>query len=59
MKPNKASLAIIALICGIYVIGPDPFPILIDDIIVGLVGAANVLKLVSPSKKGTSPRLHD
>ena len=32
-----------------YVIGPDPLPFAIDDIIVGLIGAANFLRMI----KGT------
>lgn len=58
MKANKTSLAIVALVCGIYVIAPDPFPVAIDDIIVGLIGAANVLKLLRGSDND-NPQLHD
>lgn len=58
MKANKTSLAIVALICGIYVIGPDPLPIVIDDVIVGLIGAANILKMLRGSNND-KPRLHD
>lgn len=57
MKSNKISLAIIALVCGIYVIGPDPLPIVIDDVIIGLIGAANVLRMLKSSDD--NPRLHD
>ena len=49
MGRNKITLAVIALVCGIYVIGPDPLPIGIDDIIMGLVGAVNALKLLTGS----------
>ena len=49
MERNKITLAVIALVCGMYVIGPDPLPIAIDDIIVGLIGAVNVLKLLTGS----------
>ena len=55
---SKTSLAIIALVCGIYVLSPDPLPIVIDDVIVGLIGAANVLKMIRGSDK-EKPRLHD
>ena len=58
MKANKTSLAIVALVCGIYVIGPDPFPIVIDDIIVGLIGAANFLKMLK-GFNNNNPHLHD
>lgn len=58
MKSNKISLAIVALVCGVYAFGPDPFPIVIDDIIVGLIGAANVLKLLHGGNNN-EPRLHD
>ncbi len=49
MVKNKTALAVIALVCGMYVIGPDPLPFAIDDIIVGLIGAANFLRMI----KGT------
>ena len=58
MKPNKTSLAIVALVCGLYVIWPDPLPIVIDDLIVGLIGAANVLKMFKGSNNN-NPHLHD
>lgn len=57
MKQRKTTLAIIAVICGIYVIGPDPFPVAIDDIIVGLIGAANFLKMFRGPDN--TPKLHD
>ena len=49
MGRNKTALAIIALVCGMYVIGPDPLPLAIDDIIMGLIGAANILKMMKDS----------
>lgn len=57
MKSSKITLAIIAIICGAYVISPDPLPIVLDDIIVGLIGAANILKMFKSSDE--TPRLHD
>lgn len=53
---SKASLGIIALVCGIYVVMPDPLPIVADDVIVGLLGAASVLKYVKEGKTNT-PKL--
>ena len=53
MGKNKTALAIVALVCGMYVIGPDPLPFAIDDIIMGLVGAANILKML----RGTNDKL--
>lgn len=50
MGKNKITLAIIAALCGMYVISPDPLPFAIDDIIVGLIGAVNVLNMVKGSK---------
>ncbi len=49
MGRNKITLAVIAAVCGMYVISPDPLPIGIDDVIVGLIGAINVLKMLSGS----------
>lgn len=49
MGRNRTALAIIALVCGMYVISPDALPFAIDDIIMGLVGAANVLKMLKGS----------
>lgn len=57
MKDNKIFLAIIALVCGAYVIGPDPLPVAIDDIIIGLIGAANFLKMMKT--QGKTPVLHE
>ena len=51
MKNNKIVLAIVALVCGAYVIGPDPLPVAIDDIIFGLIGAANFLKMMKTPRK--------
>lgn len=51
MKNNKIVLAIVALVCGAYVIGPDPLPVAIDDIIFGLIGAANFLKMMKTPGK--------
>ena len=56
MGNNKIALAIVALICGVYVISPDPFPVVIDDVIVGLIGAANILKMLKSSDE--TPRLN-
>ena len=50
MGKNKITLAIIAAVCGVYVISPDPLPFVIDDVIVGLIGAVNVLNLLKGSK---------
>ncbi len=49
MGRNRTALAIIALVCGMYVIGPDPLPVAMDDIIMGLIGAANILKMIKGS----------
>lgn len=57
MKNNKIVLAIIALVCGVYVIGPDPLPVAIDDIIFGLIGAANFLKMMK--NPGKTAVLHE
>lgn len=57
MKSSKTTLAIIAIICGVYVVSPDPLPIVLDDLIVGLIGAANILKMFKSSDD--NPRLHD
>ena len=51
MKNNKIVLAIVALVCGAYVIGPDPLPVAIDDIIFGLICAANFLKMMKTPGK--------
>ena len=51
MKNNKIVLAIIALVCGAYVVGPDPLPVAIDDIIFGLISAANFLKMMKTPGK--------
>lgn len=57
MKNNKIFLAIIALVCGAYVVGPDPMPVAIDDIIFGLISAANFLKILKTP--GKTPVLHE
>lgn len=49
MGRNRTALAIIALVCGMYVISPDPLPVALDDIIMGLIGAANILKMIKGS----------
>ena len=45
-KSSKVTLAVISLVCGLYVVSPDPIPLGVDDIIVGLIGAANFFRML-------------
>ena len=54
---SKVTLAIISLVCGLYVVSPDPIPLGVDDIIIGLVGAANFFKMFKSS--GASRHLEE
>ena len=42
---NRIVLGILAVVFGVYVIAPDPFPVVIDDVIAGLICAANILRI--------------
>ena len=43
---NRTTLLIVAIVCGAWVVMPDPCPIVIDDIIAALIGSATILKLI-------------
>ena len=45
-KSSKVTLAIISLVCGLYVVSPDPIPLGVDDIIVGLMGAVSFFRML-------------
>lgn len=43
---RRITWGIVAFVLGAYAILPDPFPIVIDDIIAGLGSASIILKIV-------------
>ena len=43
---NRIALGVVAVVLGAWAIFPDPFPIVIDDILAGLGSAIAILKLV-------------
>lgn len=45
---NKKNVCIgVAIVCLIYIIC-DPFPIVADDVVAGIIGAVNLLKVIKP-----------
>ncbi len=44
---KKIALAIITVVLAAYVIAPDPFPVVIDDVAAGLGSAGTLLALIS------------
>ena len=44
---KKITLGVIAVVLAVYVIAPDPFPVVFDDIAAGFGSAATLLALIS------------
>lgn len=54
MNNSKLPHLIIGIICLLYVVSPDPIPLAVDDILVGLLGVRSFIKM-----KDDQPKLHD
>ena len=54
MNNSKLPHLIIGIICLLYVVSPDPIPLAVDDVLVGLLGVRSFIKM-----KDDQPKLHD
>lgn len=43
---SRIALLLVTVVCGLWVIFPDPVPLLIDDIAAAFIGAGSLLKLI-------------